>query len=333
MNRDDIKEIIRDVFGRNTQMEDIGEWVSIRCPLSPWTHERGMDGKPSAGISVKPTGVSIFSCFTCKNPGPISSLLRKYSDFSGENLDDLIEELGDEEYLGPRQAPTWEEVRGQKEVEILMPINEGIWMDVYDSAVGHPYLWERGISDATAERLELLFDPRDPADGEARILFPVRGYDGLLYGFTGRAINPHAKLKVRDYDGLAKAQLVLGAHLVAKDNPASVEVVEGLFDYARMHEMGYYGNAVMHANMTDAQADIFRTMGKPTYFFYDDDKAGDEGCEVAARKLRGYVPIMQVRYPRIEILDDSPEGFHMLKDPGELEAEEVAAMKADCRLA
>lgn len=333
MNREEIKDILRDVFGVNTQMEDIGEWVSIRCPLSPWTHTRGRDGKPSAGISVKPNGVSIFSCFTCKNPGPITHLLTKYSEFSGENLDDLIEELGDEEYLGPRSMPTWEQSKAQNEEEVLMPINEGIWMDVYDSAVGHPYLAERGISDATARKLELMFDPADPADGEPRILFPVRGYDGLLYGFSGRAVYNDAFLKVRDYHGMPKAKMVLGAHLVAQDNPSHIEIVEGLFDYARMHEMGYYGNAVMHATVTDAQADIFRQMSKPVYTFFDDDKAGKEGVIVAGRKLRNYMPVMKVRYPRIEIIDDSPEGFHMLKDPGELEAEEVAAMIADARMA
>lgn len=337
MKRDELRDVLQDVFGKNMPMQDIGGWISIRCPLAPWTHERGADGSPSAGVSIQDNDTSIFNCFTCKNTGPISSMLRKYSEYSGEDLTDIIDEVEDEEYLGPRSMPSWESLKEGNNREVLMPINEGIYMDLYDSAAGHPYLLDRGIDDATAERLELKFDPRDPADGEARILFPVRGYDGLLYGFSGRAIRtPKAnefQLKVRDYEGLAKAELVLGAHLIARDNPKNVQLVEGLFDYARMYSMGYYGAAVMHSNLTDAQADIFREMSKPTYLFYDNDKAGADGVEIAARKLRDYIPVMRVRYPRIQIEDNSRQGWHWLKDPGELLPEDVEAMVKDSRLA
>jgi len=332
MDAGSIKEVLREVFGHRLGMEIINGWVSIRCPLARWTHERGQDGSPSAGVSINNTDVSIFNCFTCKNTGPLHSMLQKYSEFSGEDLSDLIGELEEEAYLGPRTMPSWEDVKTRNAVEVLMPINEAIYMDLYDSAAGHPYLADRGIEDITAQRLELLFDPKDPADGEARILFPVRGYDGALYGFSGRAVNPNAKLKVRDYAGLQKAMLILGAHLVARDNPKDIVLVEGLFDYANAHQCGQYGCALMHAHMTEHQVEILREISKPTYLFLDNDKAGREGMEIGRQQLASYMPTMGVRYPQVQIEDDSEQGWHWLKDPGEMTEDEFLFMKENAKL-
>lgn len=324
MDRASIKTILRDVFGRNFYMEDIGPWVSIRCVLAPWTHQKRKDTSPSAGVSVNEKDTSVFNCFSCGQPMPFHAMLKRYMDYSGEDLSGLIEELEEQAYLGPRTIPTWDSLKHSD--QILMPINEGIFIDLYDSACGHPYLQERGVENSTAERLELLFDPKDPADSEARILFPVRGPEGLLYGFSGRAINPNAKLKVRDYNGLPKASCVLGSHLVTKDNPDCIAVVEGLFDYACMHQQGYHGCAVMHSTMTPAQVEIIRGLSKPTYLFYDNDLAGAKGSAMASKLLQNYVPTFVVNYPRVEIEDSSEEGFHLVKDPGELIRDEIAFM-------
>ncbi len=335
MDRTAVREVLKDVFGANLPMKDIGKWVSIRCPLAPWTHAHGHDGSPSAGVSCDPNGTSMFNCFTCHNPGPLHKMLAKYAEYTGEDLYDLIEELTEEEYLGPRTIADWDTNKAGHEKVAQMPLDEGIFMDLYDSAAGHPYLKARGISDAIACKLELMFDPHDPDDGFPRILFPVRGPDGLLYGFSGRDITGRARLKVRDYSGLAKAENVLGSHLVTRDNPDKIVLVEGLFDYAMTHENGLCGCAVMHSTLTGAQAKIIRDLAKPTYLFYDNptiDKAGREGVELAGKLLYQYVPTMRVRYPKVEIEDDSEEGFHLAKDPGDLLKEEMDAMISDARI-
>lgn len=332
MKREVIHDVLKDVFGPSIETKDIGGWVSICCPLSDWTHQHGRDSNPSAGVSVNENGTSIFNCFTCHNKFPFHVMLAKYAEYTGEDLGDLIEELEEEEFLGPRSLPRWDALKGGTDKAIQMPLDESIFMTLYDSAAGHPYLRKRGISDATARKLELMYDPRD-SQGEPRILFPVRGPDGLLYGFSGRAIRDGVNPKVRDYHGLQKANNVLGAHLVTRDNPDKVLVVEGLFDYAATHECGYHGCAVMHSTLTKAQADILRDFGKPTYLFYDNptiDQAGADAIETAGRQLMHYVPTMRVRYPVVEIEDD--DGVHLLKDPGELTPEEIKAMIDDCRI-
>lgn len=331
MKLDEIRTLVRDVFG-HSNVEEIHGWASLRCPLAPWTHESGKDGKASAGISIQETGVSVFNCFTCGNKAPIQAMLKKYAGYTGENLDDLIEELEEMAYLGPRDMDDWD--KPSTELAPLVPLKEAVYLDLYDPAAGHPYLLGRGISDETANKLQLMLDPCDPADGEERILFPVFGPGGELYGLSGRATHEGARLKVRDYFGLPKARCLLGAHLIAQEDPDKVLIVEGLFDYAKGWQNGFPVVAVMHSTLTEAQADIVRGFGKPTYSFYDDDKAGKKGTSDAGNLLYNYVPYLKTRYPEIWIddPDDEDHGGHLVKDPGELEADEMQEMLEDAIL-
>ncbi len=256
MNADEIKDVLSEMGARRGDLRVINGWVSTRCVLAPWTHDKGHDSAPSAGVSIHDQ--PIYNCFTCGNSKPLHALVAQYADFSGDDMSDLVVELEEHAYLGPKTLPTWDALKQHESENVLMPLNEGIFMDLYDSAAGHPYLRKRGISDATAHKLELLLDPEDPADKEAgtrgvsRILFPVRGPDGTLYGFAGRDTTGKSPVKARDYAGLKKAHCVLGAHLVTQDNPKYVLTLEGLFDYANAHECGEPGCAVMHSNMTPA---------------------------------------------------------------------------------
>lgn len=332
MDAQGIKQILREHFGEY-RPEIINGWVSIRCPLAPWQieHKHGRDSRPSAGISVQPRGCSVFNCFTCGNKMPFHGFLRKYANCSGEDLDALIDEVEENAYLGPSQLPDWDE---REEVDAdPVELQASLYLDLYDPAAGHPYLRKRGISDKTARKLQLMLDPSDPADGEERILFPVFGPEGQLYGLSGRATNKEAKLKVRDYYGLRKAACLLGSHLVVKEKARKILVVEGLFDYANAWECGQPAAAVMHSTMTPRQAAILRDLGLPTYLFYDDDEAGAKGVKAAGNALYKYLPVMKVRYPEVWI--DNPEekdGGHWLKDPGELLVEEFEDMVKNCRL-
>lgn len=330
MDADGINQVLREVFGSGGKT--INGWVSIRCPLAKYQaeHRHGFDSRESAGVSVNPTGTSIFNCFTCGNKMPLHALLRKYSNFTGEDLDDLIEELEEESYLGPRELPEWERVH---ETEELVALDSDLYLDLYESAENHPYVASRGISPETARKLRLMVDPRDPADNEERILFPVFGPKGELYGLSGRATSDSARLKVRDYFGLKKAACLLGSHLIDPKKHKYVLAVEGLFDYANCWQCKQPGVAVMHSTMTEKQAAILRDIGLPVYMFYDDDLAGTKGVNSAGIALERYLPVMKVRYPKVWIKSKKDKyGGHWLKDPGELTSEEFSSMIADARL-
>lgn len=333
MDAPELKQIVRDVFGHSYRTTVLNGWLQIRCPLSQWTHEKGKDNRASAGISIKPNDVSVFNCFTCHFKAPLPGLLRKFSQYTGDDLEDLIEELEDEAYLGARSLSEWDD-RGA-ELAPLVPLNKELYLDLYDSAAGHPYVSSRGISRRTAKKLQLMVDPCDPADGEERILFPVFGPDGELYGLSGRATNSEARLKVRDYHGLQKGRNVLGAHLIAQEKPDKVLIVEGLFDYANCWQHGYPAIAVMHSTFTDAQAEIVRGFSLPTYMFQDNDKAGQDGRDRATEMLCDYQPVLHVEWPDVFIQDpdDPDDEGHYLKDPGELLPEEFEQMIEGATLA
>lgn len=305
-----------------SSVEDSGFVAPVYCPEVPEYGAFVLDGGLVTG--------NCFTCGTSGTAGPLSKMLSLYSDYSGEDLGDLIDEIEEGEFLGPRTLQSYDSLLSGNLHDIAMPIDEGLYMDLYDSAVGHPYLAKRGISKATTRKLELLYDPKDPADREPRILFPVRGPDGLLYGFSGRATRPTARLKVRDYCGLAKAQCVLGSHLA--DQADRIIVVEGLVDYAMCHEHGEAGCAMMHANLTEYQAEIVRNIGKPTYIMYDNDKAGNDAYVTAYKQLTRHVPLFKTTYPKVRIEDKSQRGWHWLKDPGELLKEELDEMLSKAQL-
>ena len=263
------------------------------------------------------------NCYTCKTKGPLHYMIKRYGEYTGEDFGDLIDELEDEAYLGARTLPEWGSLFTQNDE--LVALKPAVYMGLYDSAANHPYVVNRGISVETVERLNLMLEPSDPSDGEERILFPVFGPNGDLYGFSGRATSKHARLKVRDYYGLKKAKCLLGSHLITVTKPDKILVVEGLFDYANAWECGFPAVAVMHSTMTEAQAEILRNFALPVYLFYDNDAAGQKGVEIAGELLSRYVPTMKVRYMEDET------GFTP-KDPGELHAAEFQAMLDDARM-
>ncbi len=327
MDRKEVKEFIKEVLGPNTQMVDTDNWVSICCPLSPWTHAGGQDNHPSAGISIKPNGTSVFNCFTCHSKGKLSWLLRKLEQYTGEDWGDMASALDSGEFFGG-SLPAWGSVDEQD--RLPEPINKEESFDLYDSAETHMYLRRRGITRAAARTMELLHDPGDNGR-EERILFPVYGPDKLLYGFSGRATSPTAKLRVKDYFGLPKRHLLLGSHLILPDDEYVI-LVEGLFDYAKLVTYGEPVMAFMSSTLTPMQAEIVKNIGKPVYFFHDNDGPGEDARDRARELLWRHVPVMKVRYPRECTVETAEGDLRQPKDPAELTQEQVREMLADARL-
>ena len=330
MNREEIKDFVREITNnRNVRFDDYDKWVSFSCVLSQWKHETRRDTSASAGISIT-EGTSIYNCYACKTKGPLSYVLRELEKFTGESWAKLIREIESDEYLGGTLGQWGKQ---QDETTLNEPLDKEVYLDLYDAAWGvgeaRQYLENRSIWQRNAERLNLLFDPAD-SDGDARILFPVHAPNGDLHGFTGRAISPKARLKVRDYHGLKKKLLLLGSHLLKR--PPYIILVEGLFDYARMRGMGYPTVASMMSELTPEQAKVLRAFGKPVYCFYDDDEAGRAGLESVKEGLCKHVPVSKVRYPRKARIQTPDGGLRPPSDPGELLQHEVEGMLNDSRL-
>lgn len=306
-----IRELLVELGAKPSTLENKGGWVMTSCLLAPWTHERGADSNPSFGVHIEDNDVSIFNCLTCKRKGPMHYLVELMEQYTGEDYGYLSENVDLEEAFLPT-LPAWETTKRQRVIERPNVVQEA-YVDLYDPAHGHPYLVDRGITDEGAvDRMGLRVDPSD-SSGVERIMFPVRGPDGTLHGFSGRATNNRAVPKAKDYFGLDKRLLLLGAHLIAAESPYVI-LTEGLFDYANMVQLGQPAVAAMHSTLTLAQARMLIRWGKPVYVFYDNDKAGREGRQIVYELLHEHLPVMRVKYPK-----DA-------KDPGELYGDEVERM-------
>ncbi len=73
-------------------------------------------------------------------------------------------------------------------------------------------------------------------------------------------------------------------------------------------------------------------LGLPVYVFSDNDEAGAKMVSAAGKMISKHAPVLKVRWPERWIEDDSDEGGHWLKDPGELMPDEWERMVQDARL-
>jgi hypothetical protein len=318
MDRDSIHDFVRELAGPNVELVDHTKWVSFRCLLAPWTHAKGTDSTPSAGISINEDGASIYNCYSCTGTrkGPLTWLLKELEKYTGESYKDLRQEIDGNEFLGG-SLPQWGLKKTQKNSK-LKTLEESTYLDLFDKAEDHWYVQSRGVSPGTARYLGLLLDS-DDGHGIERVVFPVYTPDRELVGFTGRAVVEGVNPRVRDYYGLSKEKVLLGSHLIAPQDPYVI-LVEGLFDYAVAAEYGYPAVAAMHAGLTDYQAKLLRNMGKPVVLMLDNDDAGREGQDIAISKLAPYLPLSYVKYPK------ERRGKKCLKDPASLSAAQMDGM-------
>lgn len=263
-----------EVQGRNSS-----GWLVTHCPFAPYLHPAGTDHNPSAFFSIRPEGGTGFNCFTCKQHGRLSQILTRLADFREENWGPLIQRVEWEDIPTEFGALEEQDVSGSH--EDAEPIDPSIYEDLYPSALRSKdacdYLKGRKATKEAVVALGLRYDPQ-----QRRVLFPVLDRSGALYGYTGRRIEGKGRgPKVRDYLGLDKSKLLLGAHLCKPGR--NLVVVEGLFALLHLLSIGVskHINVVatmgsrVHAPQADRIIDVVEDGN--CYLLYDDDEAGDIG--------------------------------------------------------
>lgn len=281
MTEDKVREVL-ERLGVEAGETNASGWVACKCPYAEHGyHASGKDDRPSFFVYVDNSGVSGYNCFTCHQTGTLSQLVRKLSRLRGESMTELA--IDAELYDTPDEWGDYEQVRRFEEAT---PIEDGdLFLESYspawDEKRSRDYLLGRRVSQHTSEVLGLRYD-----EEAKRIIFPVLDYQNRLYGLTGRSIIPDARMKVKDYLGLKKEQLLLGEHLHGLTNWSKSGggrkclVVEGLFALAHfvelgLHERGITPIATMGAHMSQFQADGISDLWEEALLLYDDDLAGD----------------------------------------------------------
>lgn len=287
-------------------------WLHYRCPFASFKHQNKRDRIPSFGIAVAEDKDSHYNCFACHSHGLFHQLAYELGHLRGtaKDLIPIGNQIKNHERIKTTIVRKWVEDIG--ELNASSAKDQFTWPDPaqeyqYYSAVGHPYLRERGISWATAISLGLRYDPF-----QRRILFPVKNGSGQFAGFTGRRTesafattddgpverNGNPYIKVRDYFGLRKREFLLGEHRIRTRTERRVVVlVEGLFDYAGLTEMGVRNViALLGSALTPEKAEKL-TRYDGVILFTDNDAAGYDAIENIKVQLFKKVPLIAVKYP------------------------------------
>ena len=294
-------------------IEPVGErsgngWIFCHCPFAKTNHKSGVDRNPSFTIRVNNTGLSGFNCFSCKEHGRLTKLVRRLEEIHGKSYQRLYTQTALAEI--PMDFGDFEDSPQEydRPMVVLKPSQfKGLFVKAWSVKRSRAYLKGRGISQQTAELLDLLYDAQLD-----RVLFPVYGDTrDKLYGFAGRAVYDDPTIKVKDYAGLPKDRLLLGEHLIQRGKPAFV--VEGLFAFAHLVEIGARAVcnplAVLGSFFNRHKRDILVNHDSSVILCFDDDLAGDEGLYGPLRngqhsgggaidQLREHLPTRLALYPK-----------------------------------
>lgn len=275
---------LRTILGRlgirNVPKPNAAGWTHISCPFARYMpqHRSGIDRSQGFAIKVEKDGPSAFKCPVCRMHGKISNLAYHLGVFHGKDYVEIARDADMADLDALAYLPDFEAV---EIIEHPLPLEDamfdGIFEDPWKNHNRYPqavrFLQQRGVSQATSEKLGLGYDPE-----KKRITFPVRGFAKELYGFSGRTILPDHKPKVLDYENLPKRWLILGVEFWERGRP--VVIVEGLFAYAHFHDIGvaekYNVGALLGSTLTPEKADLLRGYDEPIYWFTDPDPAGDD---------------------------------------------------------
>lgn len=269
----DIKvvEYILNELGADNIIYSGNNYLKCNCLFAKHTdeHKSDYDNKPSMYINYNLDDTFIYGCFTCSNKSNGENLIKKLSLLNNKDYSYLLKYLPKKsnDFIFDRKKSLI-----KKDIVFTRKIIEknNNFKDINDFKLPLKYCISRNINSDTIKKAELVYD-----NYEKRIVFPVKGLNNELYGYTSRSCLPDKyfpkfKLKVnkqwdfknignadevykpyyisddrkidityekiRDYKGLKKSQCILGVHLWSKNKPNFI--VEGLFGYLHLLSIG-----------------------------------------------------------------------------------------------
>jgi DNA primase len=272
--------------------------ISISCPLAPFTHQKGVDHRPS--MSVWFGDDPHFHCFACHEHGKIWELvdtlgrLRKDGD-----LVKLADALcaADTPTLSGRLSSAYRNVddwvrSGKSVPDAKLPLTllEPL-PPVADSPHAADYCRARLWDESVCRDYNLRYDPL-----YHRVVFPVFNRDKHLVGAQGRYVClgelPERVQKYYNYYGFSKG-LYLGGVDHVPGRPRYVWVVEGFGDLLHcapfVRAAGDGIVTTFGASVGAVQARKLITLDTTVVVLYDGDTAGNRGWGIAQEQLLGKV--------------------------------------------
>lgn len=210
-----------------------------------------------------------------------------------------------------RQSPRLIQVR-KRITEILRSTQTLVIPDsarLYDSDF-------RGISAAT---LKKYFAFQHEEDWEGRIVFPITDSVGRIVVFLGRTLNGKASPKY-----MLKPKDIPAPLFPQRYNEQVIIMTEGIFDMLNLEDKGLTNSIACFGthqfsmdNTADKLAPYILSGTKAIVILLDNDTSGNAAAEKVARMIRDKTRLAPIIANHLLPKD---------KDPGELDAEEVAEL-------
>ena len=172
----------------------------------------------------------------------------------------------------------------------------------------HPYLAERGLTEATIAEFGLGYCAKGSMTG--RIVIPIHNTEGQLVAYAGRWPGTPPDEDTPKYKlppGFGKAQELFNYHrAIASEQESPIVVVEGFCDAMKLHQAGYEKVvALMGSSLSDKQEEMLHRLcevDERIVLFLDNDEAGRKGQTDALRRLskRHYVRAVDLVEPSVQ---------------------------------
>jgi DNA primase len=185
----------------------------------------------------------------------------------------------------------------------------------------HPYLAERGLTQATVESFGLGFCAKGTMSG--RIVIPINNKDGELVGYVGRwpGAPPDDRPKYKLPAGFKKSAEVFNLdRAICEEQGLPLIVVEGFFDALKLWQQGFHRVVAIMGSSLSAKQEALLIEASASrsgiILMFDEDKAGRVGREQALLRLARHLFVRVVPLPHEGAQPDhlSESELHALLD-------------------
>jgi len=313
MKRDAILAFLQAIGADMSAVKENKNWVNCRCPLAPFTHERG-DTIPSFGIAINDGGHSVWQCFGCSPKARrLDKLLTALFVASGAYPFRAARVFSQNENFigGSRELDlanivfdAWE-VNHVRKSRLLsdtekVPIrghalrNFPLLQNDDSEIAGRCryYLSSRGIPSWVQYYLGVRVLPDDPV-----LLFPLTDHDGNIYTIRARHVY-EKKMWTLDETFLEEPPQKIkqtgvwfGLHLVNWEMAATL--VEGEIDMMSLVSMGYF-NSIASATSSVTEEQLENLKGFVYFLGYDSDKSGKRARERVIDYMKDQVALFDL---------------------------------------
>ncbi len=180
--------------------------------------------------------------------------------------------------------------------------NKTLGFTLQNLVTSHPYLTERGLSEATIAEFGIGYCEKGSMTG--RIVIPILNREGQLVAYAGRLpgkLSDEETPKYKLPPGFKKSQELYNLHRALQEpEDTPLVIVEGFFDCLRLWQLGIRRVvSLMGSSLSLQQEELIAAAVNPQsriVLLLDEDEAGREAREKITPRLANHCYVRTIRF-------------------------------------